>query len=239
MLGSIDSGARITQENLEGFNNLKRYKKGDVRIIAERSKGNEPEKIIAIIPRKDLEDLLKVFKKNMIKFTNIVIKDIRLLNQIEDEFKGNVDVAVELKDGYSYVIYVSTSADLLEKMEIEKRNFVPPYSPRIIVKKLSKEIITEAIQAYAQNDGYWLKLCQFGDELISVLNKLEAQHREELEFFELGGLDRLFYYIQKYLKVPSDNRVLIEPMFFLILVSLIAYCLFEPRLLDFFSNFIH
>ena len=63
MLGSIDSGARITQENLEGFNTLKRYKKGDVRIIAERSKGNEPEKIIAIIPRKDLEDLLKVFKK--------------------------------------------------------------------------------------------------------------------------------------------------------------------------------
>jgi hypothetical protein len=90
----------------------------------------------------------------MIKFTNIVIKDIRLLNQIEDEFKGNVDVAVEFKDGYSYVIYVSTPADLVEEMEIEKSNFVPPYSPRIIVKKLSKEIITEAIQAYAQNDGY-------------------------------------------------------------------------------------
>jgi hypothetical protein len=63
MLGSIDSGARITQENLEGFNTLKRYKKGDVRIIVVRSKGNEPEKIIAIIPRKDLDGLLKVFKK--------------------------------------------------------------------------------------------------------------------------------------------------------------------------------
>ncbi len=63
MLGSIDSGARITQENLEGFNTLKRYKRGDVRIIVVRSKGNEPEKIIAIIPRKDLDGLLKVFKK--------------------------------------------------------------------------------------------------------------------------------------------------------------------------------
>jgi hypothetical protein len=176
----------------------------------------------------------------MIKFTNIVIKDIRLLNKIEDEFKGNVDVAVEFKDGYSYVISVSTPADLLEEMEIEKSNFVLPYSPRIIVKKLSKEIITEAIQAYAQNDGYWLKLCQFGDELdISVFNKLEAQHREELGLFELEGLDRLFYYIQKYLKVPSDNRVLIEPMFFLILGSLIAYDLLKLELLDFFSNFIH
>jgi hypothetical protein len=63
MLESIDSGARITQENLEGFNTLKRYKKGNIRIIVVRSKENEPEKIIAIIPRKDLDDLLKVFKK--------------------------------------------------------------------------------------------------------------------------------------------------------------------------------
>jgi hypothetical protein len=176
----------------------------------------------------------------MIKSTNIVIKDIRLLNKIEDEFKGNVDVAVEFKDGYSYVISVSTPADLLEEMEIEKSNFVPPYSPRIIVKKLSKEIITQAIQAYAQNDGYWLKLCQFGDELdISVFNKLEAQHREELGLFELGGLDRLFYYIQKYLNMPSDDRTLIGPIFFLILGSLIAYGLLKLELLDFFSNFIH
>jgi hypothetical protein len=176
----------------------------------------------------------------MIKFTNLVIKDIRLLNEIEDEFNGDVDVAVEFKDGYYYVISVSTQADLLEEIEIEKSNFVPPYSPRIIVKKLSQEIITEAIQAYAQNDGYWLKLCQFGHELdIYVFNKLEAQHREELGLFELEGLDRLFYYIQKYLKVPFDNRVLMKPMFFLILGSLIAYGLLKPELLDFFSNFTH
>jgi hypothetical protein len=177
----------------------------------------------------------------MIKFNGIVIKDIRLLNEIRDEFKGEVDVAVEFEDGCSYVIAVSTPADLLEEMEIEKSNFVPPYSPRIIVKKLSKEIITEAIQAYAQNGGYWLKLCQFGHKLdISVFDKLEAQqHWKELELFEVGGLDRLFYYIQKYLKVPSNNRVLIEPMFFLIFGSLIVYGLLKSELLDFFSNFIH
>ena len=44
-----------------------------------------------------------------------------------------------------------------------------PNIPEIIVK--------EAIQAYAKNDGYWLKLCQFGDDIdISVLNKLEKQN---------------------------------------------------------------
>jgi hypothetical protein len=30
----------------------------------------------------------------MIKFNSIVIKDIRLLNEIRDEFKGEVDVSV-------------------------------------------------------------------------------------------------------------------------------------------------
>jgi hypothetical protein len=63
MLQSIDEGAQITQENLEGFKSLKRYKKGKVRIIAVRGKKDQPEKIIAIITRDDLEDLLKVFKK--------------------------------------------------------------------------------------------------------------------------------------------------------------------------------
>ena len=63
MLQSIDEGTQITQENLEGFKSLKRYKKGKVRIIAVRAKKDQPEKIIAIITRDDLEDLLKVFKK--------------------------------------------------------------------------------------------------------------------------------------------------------------------------------
>jgi hypothetical protein len=70
-----------------------------------------------------------------------------------------------------------------------------------------------------------------GDLDISVFNKLEAQHPEELGLFELEGLDRLFYYIQKYLKVPSDNRVLIEPMFLLILGGLIPYGLLKLELL--------
>jgi hypothetical protein len=35
----------------------------------------------------------------------------------------------------------------------------------IVVKKLTKEILSEAIEAYAEDQGYWLKLCQFGDFL--------------------------------------------------------------------------
>ena len=119
----------------------------------------------------------------------------------------------------------------------EGTNFIKPSTPEIVVKELTKKTVNEAIEAYAEDEGYWLKLCQFGDELdISVFNKLEAQHREDVELFELEGLDRLFYYIQKYLNIPSDNRVLI---FFLILISLIAYYFFKLGLLDFFINFIN
>lgn len=122
----------------------------------------------------------------------------------------------------------------------ENVNFIRPRSPMIIVKKLTKEIIEEAILYYAKNDAYWLKLCHFGYAVdISVLNKLETKHREKWELFELEGSDRLFYYIQKYLNIPSDNQVLIEPIFFLVLLSLITYCFLKPGLLDFFSNFIN
>jgi hypothetical protein len=67
-------------------------------------------------------------------------------------------------------------------MEQEKINLVMPHTPRIIVKKLTKQIVKEAIQAYAEDDAYWLKLCQFGDDInVSVLDKLEEEHRKEWE----------------------------------------------------------
>ena len=38
---------------------------------------------------------------------------------------------------------------------------------------------------YAENDGYWLKLCQFGDDIdISVLNKLEEEDRKGWQVWE-------------------------------------------------------
>lgn len=63
-----------------------------------------------------------------------------------------------------------------------------------------------------------MKLCQFGDEInLSVLNRLENRHREEWELFELEGLDKVFYYIQKFLNIPSENRVLIKLMLFFLM----------------------
>ena len=84
----------------------------------------------------------------------MLIKRIRFIDEIRDVSNDSVDVGVVFEDGYSYTIVVSTPRDLLEEMDQEKTNFIRPGTPRIIVKKLTKEIVTEAIQAYAQNDGY-------------------------------------------------------------------------------------
>ena len=113
------------------------------------------------------------------------IKSIEFAHEITDPYMDNLDVFVENEDGYTYTIVVSAPGDLLDQMEQEKINFIMPSSPKIIVKKLTEQIVREAILAYAENDGYWLKLCQFGDDIdISVLNKLEAEHRKEWEGWE-------------------------------------------------------
>lgn len=110
------------------------------------------------------------------------IKKIEFAHEITDPYMDNLDVFVENEDGYTYTIIVSTPGDLLDEMEQEEINFIMPSAPIIIVKKLTEEIVKEAIQAYVENDGYWLKLCQFGDYIdISVLNKLEEEHRKEWE----------------------------------------------------------
>lgn len=110
------------------------------------------------------------------------IKQIQFIDEIRDPYRDNVDVLVENEDGYKYMIVACTPGDLLKQMEENKLNFIMPHTPRIIVKKLTEQIVREAIEVYAENDGYWLKLCEFGDDIdISVLNKMEEEDRKDWE----------------------------------------------------------
>ena len=164
------------------------------------------------------------------------IKEIRFIDEVGDVNNDNIDVGVVFDDNHSYTIIIRTPQNLIKEMQQEKTNFIEPSTPTIIVKKLTKEIITEAVEAYldADDDGYWLKLCQFGDNIdISVLNQLDSQQRE------LNSFHSLDYFFQKYTKVSPENRVLIEQMLFLTILTSLAYYLLKPGLLDFFSNFIH
>ena len=79
------------------------------------------------------------------------------LEDVEDIFDDNIDVSVNLENGRNYVLVVGTPKNLLRLMENEKSDFLSPGDPIVIVKKITKEVIEEIIQAYAEDDAYCLK----------------------------------------------------------------------------------
>ena len=110
------------------------------------------------------------------------------LEDITDIENSNIDVFVELEDGYTYTVVVATVKNIESLMDKEKMNYSEPGYPFIIVKKLTKEIISEAIEAYASDEAYWLKLYHFAGEIdTAVFNQLQAEHMEYLK--ELDELD--------------------------------------------------
>ena len=63
----------------------------------------------------------------------------------------------DVKDIFDNNIDVGTPKNLLRLMENEKSDFLSPGDPIVIVKKITKEVIKETIQAYAEDDAYCLK----------------------------------------------------------------------------------
>ena len=79
-------------------------------------------------------------------------------------------------------------------MEKDQVNFYEPGLPWIVVQKLTKEIIQEAIEAYIEDrpDGYWFKLYHFALDIdIAVLNQLQAQEIEDYEAYMYDEDDEL------------------------------------------------
>ena len=50
------------QKSLKGFQKLKEYKFNKIRIIVEPGQKGDPEKIVGIVKRSRLNDLMKTFK---------------------------------------------------------------------------------------------------------------------------------------------------------------------------------
>jgi hypothetical protein len=95
-------------------------------------------------------------------------------------------------------------------MKKNKVNFYGPGLPWVIVQKLTKEIIQEAIKAYIDNmpNGYWLKLYHFATDIdIAVFNQLQAREiKESVEFDLLIGLDDLKTQINKLEKLEKSKK---------------------------------
>lgn len=121
----------------------------------------------------------------------MLIKSINFptyLENITDIENINIDFFVELEYAYTYTVVAATAKNRESLMDKEKMNYFEPGYPFIIVKKLTKEIITEAIQAYASSDAYWLKLYHFAGKVdTAVFNHLQSEHTEYLK--ELDELD--------------------------------------------------
>jgi hypothetical protein len=111
------------------------------------------------------------------------------LKNIENIYDDNIDVFVELENGRSYTVIVGTYQNILSLLNQENSNFLPPGEPMIMVRKLTMELIEEAIEAYVKHrDGYWLKLYHFASFIEpNIFDRLEKS--EDARFIELDELD--------------------------------------------------
>ena len=69
------------------------------------------------------------------------------LEDVENIYDDNIDVFVDLENGRSYTVIVGTYQNVLSLLNQENSNFLPPGEPMIMVRKLTMEVIEEAIQA--------------------------------------------------------------------------------------------
>jgi hypothetical protein len=111
------------------------------------------------------------------------IESIEILSEVENIFDDNVDVAVKLEDQHTYVVVVATQKNLLTLMDYEKSDFLSAGDPMIIVKKLTKEVIQKAIEAYAEDDAYHLKLYA-ADLDIKTLDVLKNRYIARSKFID-------------------------------------------------------
>ncbi|MED0673645.1 hypothetical protein [Aneurinibacillus aneurinilyticus] len=105
------------------------------------------------------------------------------LSQIPDIKDDNVDVFVELDDGFTYTLVVSTPKNLETLMERENTKYLPATSPMIIVKEITEDNIRKALDTYLENNAYWLKLYFLAGEfeldiLENMLNKIKADNEK-------------------------------------------------------------
>ena len=80
------------------------------------------------------------------------------LSTVKDIENGNIDVFVELEDGITYTVVVSTPPNLIWYMDKEEMDYITPSPPLVMVRTLTEDNIRKALESFAEKDAYWLKL---------------------------------------------------------------------------------
>lgn len=133
------------------------------------------------------------------------VKNIEILYDLEkiDIENIDIDVFVTIEDGFSYNLSFATPKFFASVMDEEKSNYYGPGYPNIIVKKITKEIINEAVEAYVKHgDGYWVNLYHFGGQIRAIDQKIFDQLKAESiknqkQTEELIKLDELMEELKK------------------------------------------
>jgi hypothetical protein len=86
------------------------------------------------------------------------VESIEIFSEVENIFDASTDVWVKLENGHTYIVVVETPKYLLGLMDYEKNDFLSLSDPIIVVRKLTKEVVEKAIEAYAEDEAYYLKL---------------------------------------------------------------------------------
>ena len=126
------------------------------------------------------------------------------LKYVRDIFDDNVNVDVKLDDGHEDIVVVATQKNLLTLMDNEKSDFLSPGDPMIIVRKLTKEVVEDAIRVYAENNGYYLKFyaAHFDIKTLNLLkdwkvarSKLLNELLEKVEFIDIENYNLIDFNI--------------------------------------------
>lgn len=128
---------------------------------------------------------IRIFEEG-IDYIDIRIREGDL--EYVDVLNGNIDVYVTLPDKFELLILVGTPRSLQYLMDEEGADFYNPGRPWIFVRKLTKEIIYEAIKAYIESepDAYWLKLHYFAPRIDpAIFNQMRDQELKMQQDFEI------------------------------------------------------
>lgn len=79
------------------------------------------------------------------------VKEIEILNVIEDIDEDCTDVNIVLEDNSDYIITLVTPKYLISSMDKKNEPFIRPGNNFVVVKKLTREIIEKAIKEIAKN----------------------------------------------------------------------------------------
>lgn len=92
------------------------------------------------------------------------VKNIEYPTTWSNPMNDNIDVFVTLENGKSYCLAVATIEWINE--QVAKNGYLPP-SVYVIIPEFSYNNIKNAVNAYAVDDAYWLRLYSVssGDEI--------------------------------------------------------------------------